>query len=29
MSCKIVEKESPKEVIILSALQQIGTDYRQ
>jgi hypothetical protein len=29
MSGKIVEKESPKQVIILSAVQQMGTDYRQ
>jgi hypothetical protein len=29
MSSKIVEKESMKQVIILSALQQMGTDYRQ
>jgi hypothetical protein len=29
MSSKIVEKESLKQVIILSALQQMGTDYRQ
>jgi|GEM_PF-2096061 hypothetical protein len=29
MSSKIVEKESLKQVIILSALQQMGADYRQ
>lgn len=29
MSSKIVEKESLKRVIILSALQQMGADYRQ
>jgi hypothetical protein len=29
MSSKIVEKESMKQEIILSALQQMGTDYRQ
>ena len=29
MSNKIVEKESLKRVIMMSAMQQMGADYRQ